>query len=118
MQSNFHKLLFLAAPAGPDYTMFFMIALMLIFMYFFIMRPQQKKATEQKKFSDSITAGESIVTTSGIHGKINKINEDDTIQIEISRATFMTIDRSAVSQEMTVAYRKKSEPAAVPATTK
>ncbi len=81
---------------------------MFVVMYFFMIRPQAKKAKEQKKFADSITSGEQVVTTAGIHARINRVNEDGTLQLEISRGTFMTVERSAVSMEMTAAARKKS----------
>lgn len=77
-----------------------------------MIRPQQKKAKDAKNFADSMNVGEQIVTTAGIHGRINKANDDGTLQLEISRSTFMTIDRSAVSMEMTIAYRKKADAAA------
>jgi preprotein translocase subunit YajC len=105
-----------APPPGGNMTMVFIMIAMFIIMYFFMILPQQKRAKEQKKFTDSITSGEMIITTAGIHGRINRENEDGTLQLEISRATFMTIDRSAVSMEMTQAYRKKNNPAAAPAT--
>jgi len=101
-----------AAGAGGSMTPVFMMVGMFIVMYFFMIRPQAKKAKDQKKFADSMNVGEQIVTTAGIHGRINKSNDDGTLQIEISRSTFMTIDRSAVSMEMTNAYRKKVDTAA------
>ena len=90
----------------------FLMVGMFVVMYFFMIRPQAKKAKEQKKFADSMNAGEQVVTTAGIHGRINRANEDGTLQIEISRGTFMTIERSAVSMEMTAAARKKADVAA------
>ena len=100
-----------AQPGGGMMPIFLMVG-MFVVMYFFMIRPQAKKAKEQKKFADSMNSGEQVVTTAGIHGRINKANEDGTLQIEISRGTFMTIERSAVSMEMTAAYRKKADVAA------
>ena len=100
-----------AQPGGGMMPIFLMVG-MFVVMYFFMIRPQAKKAKEQKKFADSMNSGEQVVTTAGIHGRINKANEDGTLQIEISRGTFMTIERSAVSMEMTQAYRKKADAAA------
>jgi preprotein translocase subunit YajC len=91
--------------------------LMIVVMYFFFIAPQSKRAKQQKKFSESINVGDQIVTTAGIHGRINKSNDDGTIQLEISRTTFMTIERSAISMEMTTAYRKKVETGTAVATT-
>src|ERR1700744_4329316 len=103
------------APGGMGLAPFMMVG-MFVVMYFFMIRPQAKKAKEQKKFADSMNAGEQVVTTAGIHGRINRANEDGTLQIEISRSTFMTIERSAVSMEMTAAFRKKTDAAAVATT--
>jgi preprotein translocase subunit YajC len=77
-------------------------------MYFFMIRPQAKKAKEQKKFTESIAAGEQIITTAGIHGKIAKVNDEGTLKLEISNNNYITIERSAVSMDMTMAYRKKT----------
>jgi len=106
----------LQAPAAPGIgsgmgPIFLMVG-MFVVMYFFMIRPQAKRAKEQKKFADSMNSGEQVVTTAGIHGRINRANEDGTLQIEISRGTFMTIERSAVSMEMTAAARKKADAAA------
>ena len=104
-----------AAPGGlfgGGLSPMFLMVGMFVVMYFFMIRPQAKKAKEQKKFADSMNSGEQIVTTAGIHGRINRANDDGTLQIEISRGTFMTIDRSAVSMEMTMAARKKADAAA------
>ncbi len=102
-----------ATPQGPfgNFGGIAIMVLMFVVMYFFMIRPQSKRAKEQKKFAESMNVGEQIVTTAGIHGRINKANDDGTLQLEISRNTFMTVERSAVSMEMTAAYRKKTETA-------
>ncbi len=98
-----------APTAGGGMTPIFLMVGMFVVMYFFMIRPQAKKAKEQKKFADSMTVSEQVVTTAGIHGRINRANDDGTLQLEISRGTFMTIERSAVSMEMTTAARKKTD---------
>lgn len=112
MQLN-HLILQAGAPAaGGGMTPIFLMVGMFVVMYFFMIRPQSKRAKEQKKFADSMNVGEQVVTSAGIHGRINKANDDGTLQLEISRGTFMTVERSAVSMEMTTAYRKKVDTAA------
>jgi len=98
-----------AGPAGGGMIQLFIMVGMFVVMYFFMIRPQAKKAKEQKKFGESMSNGERIITTAGIHATINRVNEDGTLQIEVSRGNFMTIERSAISMEMTQAYRKKTE---------
>jgi preprotein translocase subunit YajC len=113
MQLDLGTIMLQAAPAaGGGMMPIFLMVGMFVVMYFFMIRPQAKKAKDQKKFADSMNVGEQVVTTAGIHGRINKANDDGTLQLEISRSTFMTIERSAVSMEMTAAYRKKADAAA------
>ena len=101
-----------AAAAAPGGGLGFPLMMlgMVVVMYFFMIRPQAKKAKEQKNFAASIAAGEQIITTAGIHGKIAKENDDATLKLEVSNNNFITIERSAVSMDMTMAYRKKMDP--------
>jgi preprotein translocase subunit YajC len=96
---------------SPMVSMLFMLG-MLAVMYFFMIRPQMKKAKEQKEFSNSTDAGEMIVTIAGIHGKIIRTNEDGTISVEVDRNTILKMEKSAISMEMTMALRKKNAPVA------
>ncbi len=114
MTTNFLNVILQAAPAAPGGGMMMplMMVGMIVVMYFFMIRPQQKKAKEQKKFAESMNTGSKIVTTSGIHGRITKVNDDGTIVIEIDRNTNLTLERQAISMEMTQAYIKKNPSAA------
>ena len=86
----------------------FMFAGILLVLYFFMIRPQAKRAKDQKKFAQSIGKDDSIVTMAGIHGKIIKVNEDSLI-IESEGGTKLKIERSAVSMENTrVRYPKNA----------
>ena len=115
MQANFQTLLLQAQQPSAIPSLAIMVA-MVIVMYFFMIRPQAKRAKEEKKFSENTIAGQKIVTTSGIHGTINRINEDGTIQLEIARGTFIVIERNAVSMQMTNAHNKKLETGTVVST--
>ncbi|MBC7886194.1 MAG: preprotein translocase subunit YajC, partial [Saprospiraceae bacterium] len=67
-----------------------------------------KKQKEQNAFSNSLQKGDEVVTTSGIIGQINKI-EDDAITVQIDPKTFIRVVPSAVSKEMTDQYRAKTK---------
>lgn len=83
---------------------------MILVMWLFMIRPQTKKAKLQKQFIDNLKEGDKIVTIAGIHGKVKKINsETNTLQIEVSPGTFLTVERSAVSMEYTNAVNKTAE---------
>ena len=111
MQLSFETMMLQAAQPGGGMMPIFLMVGMFVVMYFFMIRPQAKKAKDQKNFSESIAANEQIVTTAGIHARINRVMEDGTLQLEISRGTFMIVERSAVSMEMTTAARKKTDTA-------
>lgn len=73
------------------------IAIILVF-YFFMIRPQTKKAKEQKKFRESLDNGMKIVTIGGVHGKIVGV-QDTTVMIEVEGGNRLKIERSAISMD-------------------
>lgn len=83
--------------------------LIFVVAYFFLIRPQSQKHKEQTKFVDTIAKGNEIVTTSGIYGKITKVDEG-SVTLEVSPKTYIRVLKSAVSKELTEeAYKPKSE---------
>lgn len=90
----------LQAPGGGSFQFIFLGLMILVFWLFFI-RPQAKKAKSQKTFIDNLQKGDKIVTIAGIHGTINKVNEDGTIMLEISPGSYIKIEKSAISMDWT-----------------
>jgi preprotein translocase subunit YajC len=88
---------------GPQ--IFILIAMILVFWLFFI-RPQAKRAKNQKKFIEDLQRGDKIVTIAGIHGTINKVNDDGTLNIEVSPGSYIKIEKSAISMDWTAALHK------------
>lgn len=86
-------------------TLILMGGMILVF-YFFMIRPQAKKAKQQKQFINNMQKGDKIVTIAGIHGKINKVNDDNTLEIETSPGSYIKIERSAISMEWTANINK------------
>ncbi len=83
-----------------------MMGLMIIVFWFFMIRPQAKKAKQQKEFLNNIQKGDKIVTIAGIHGKVNKVNDDATLELETSPGSYIKIERSAISMEWTANINK------------
>jgi preprotein translocase subunit YajC len=78
-------------------SLLFIVAMFAV-MYFFMIRPQQKKAKEQANFRNNLKEGDTIMTLGGVHGKIAAIESDDTIWLEIDRkGTKMKMEKSAIS---------------------
>jgi len=75
-------------------------------MYFFFFRPAKKRQTDQENFSNSLSKGKEVVTSSGIIGKITKI-EDGVVQLQIDQKTFIRVVQGAISKEMTENLSKK-----------
>jgi preprotein translocase subunit YajC len=90
---------------GGMTSLIFPLLILVVFWMFFI-RPQSKKAKEQKKFIEEMGKGDKIVTIAGIHGTINKVNEDGTIQLEVSPGSYIKIEKSAISKEWTASLNK------------
>jgi preprotein translocase subunit YajC len=96
----------LQAPQGNGmFSMIMMGGIILVF-WLFMIRPQAKKAKDQKKFVDNMQKGDKVVTIAGIHGTVNKINEDNTLQLEVSPGSYIKIERSSISMEWTAAINK------------
>jgi preprotein translocase subunit YajC len=92
-------------PFGSMTTPIFLGLMILAFWLFFI-RPQAKRAKNQKKFIEDLQKGSKIVTIAGIHGTINKVNEDGTLNIEVSPGSYIKIEKSAISMDWTAALNK------------
>ncbi len=72
-----------------------MIVVLIAIFYFFMIRPQQKKQKEIRKFRESITEGNTIVTAGGIYGKVRRIKET-TIVIDIAKGVEIKVDKGSV----------------------
>lgn len=101
--------IFLMTPQGDkggSSANLIIMAMMILVFWLFIIRPQAKKAKEQKKFVADLQKGDKIVTIAGIHGVINKVNEDSTLSIETSPGSYLKIEKSAISSEWTANINK------------
>ncbi len=79
--------------------------LMFVVIYFFMIRPQQKRAKAEKAFESSLKVGDKIITKSGLHGKISELAET-TVVVETMSGK-LKMERSAISMEMSAALNKK-----------
>jgi preprotein translocase subunit YajC len=100
--------IFLQAAGSQSAPMFNLVLIggMIVVFYFFMIRPQQKKAKEQKAFVNNMQKGDKIVTIAGIHGTINKVNDDGTIMLETSPGSYLKIEKSTISAEWTANVNK------------
>lgn len=100
-----------AGSQSPTQMMFILGAMILVF-WLFMIRPQAKKAKQAKEFQTNLQKGAKVVTIAGIHGTINKVNDDNTtIMLETSPGSYIKIEKSAISIEWSQAINKPAEPA-------
>lgn len=95
-----------AQPGGVGLTPIFMGLMILVFWLFFI-RPQAKKQKQQKVFIDNLQKGDKVVTIAGIHGTVNRVNDDGTISLEINPGSYIKMEKSSISMEMTNQLNKQ-----------
>lgn len=81
--------------AGADYSGIIMIVALIAVFYFLMIRPQQKKQKEIRKFREGLKKGDNIITAGGIHGKIKEI-KDDSFLVSVSDNTVLRIDKGSV----------------------
>ena len=86
-----------AAQGGGGMSFLIMMVAIFAIMWFFMIRPQQKKQKEIRNFQNSLTEGTKVITGGGIYGTVNHINmQDNTIEVEIARGVTITVDRGYV----------------------
>lgn len=91
-----------------------MMILLFVVMWLFMIRPQQKKQKELENQRKQMKAGDRIVTAGGIHGKIEKV-QDDTMTIEIAKGVSIKIDKSSVFAEVQPEAKKQDKKEEKPA---
>jgi len=84
---------------NPLFSAIFWVGIIAVF-YFFMIRPQQKKAKEAKKFRESLEKGKKIVTIGGIHGKVLDIQET-TVLIDAGGAK-LRVEKAAISPDSAI----------------
>ena len=87
-----------AQQGDPITALLFPIGLILLF-YFFLIRPQSKRAKEHKAMTEGLTKGDEVITQGGILGKITNVGEN-FVSIEIARDVTISVQRSSVGALM------------------
>jgi len=91
-----------AAPAaqGSSWSMWIMLALIFVVMWFFMIRPQRKQQKELQNFRDSLKKGDKVVTIGGIYGTVAEIKEDSVL-IEVDSNVKIRVSKQALVKDFT-----------------
>ena len=98
-----------AAQGGSSLSMWIMIGLIFVVMYFFMIRPQNKQRKELQKFLDGLRKGDKVVTIGGINGVVRDVKEN-TVIVEVDKDVCITFNKSAIQGPQAGSAPKKDEP--------
>tara|TARA_B100001559_G_scaffold318061_1_gene324423 strand:- start:2628 stop:2912 length:285 start_codon:yes stop_codon:yes gene_type:complete len=82
---------------GQGIAQFIPLILIFVIFYFFLIRPQQKRVKDHKAMVASLKRGDEIITSGGIIGTIEKVMEDDRIEVNIDNNVKVQIIKSTIT---------------------
>jgi preprotein translocase subunit YajC len=95
----------LSGDSSSMIVQFMPLILIIVIMYFLILRPQQRRVKQHQDMVKALRRGDSVVTNGGLVGKVTKVVDDEQIEVEIADGVRVRQMRSMVSE-----VRAKSEP--------
>lgn len=95
----------LGGDGGGMITSLMPLILIIVIMYFLVLRPQQKRVKQHQEMVKALRRGDTVVTSGGLVGKVTKVVDDDQIEVEIADGVRVRQMRSMVSD-----VRAKGEP--------
>lgn len=96
----------LQALGGGGIMGFLPMILIVVIFYFFMIRPQMKKAKDHKKYLEELKVNDKVVTSAGIHGRITEIS-DTTVLLDVGSNVKLRFDKSAISLDASKAANSK-----------
>src|SRR3712207_2849668 len=101
---------FAQVPGGPGASdlvgMVLPLVMIMVVFYFLLIRPQQRRAKEHQDMINKVARGDTIVTTGGLVGKVNRVVDDRELLVEIADNVKVRVVRAAIGE-----VRSKTEPA-------
>lgn len=93
--------------SGSGFAQFIPLILIFVIFYFFLIRPQQKKVKDHKGMVASLKRGDEVITSGGIIGKIEKVYEDDKLDLFISESVTVKVVKSTIQALTSTPNTKK-----------
>ena len=93
--------------SGSGFAQFVPLILIFVIFYFFLIRPQQKKVKEHKSMVAGLKRGDEVITSGGIVGTIERVHEDDKVDLSISENVTVKVVKSTIQNLLTKADTKK-----------
>jgi preprotein translocase subunit YajC len=86
----------MGAPQQSSLPSFLMLGALLLVFYFMLIRPQMKRSKEQRELMNSLEMGDEVMTTSGIYGKVTKVDES-TVNLTIANGVEIKLQKQAIA---------------------
>ena len=83
--------------ANNTFAQFIPLILIFVIFYFFLIRPQQKRVKDHKAMVESLKRGDEVITSGGIIGVVDRIMEDDRIEVTLADNVKVQIIRSTIT---------------------
>tara|TARA_Y100000590_G_scaffold422211_1_gene526654 strand:- start:2 stop:286 length:285 start_codon:yes stop_codon:yes gene_type:complete len=83
--------------SGQGIAQFIPLILIFVIFYFFLIRPQQKRVKEHKAMVEALKRGDEVITAGGILGKVERVMEDDRIEVDIGNDVKVQIIKSTIT---------------------
>jgi preprotein translocase subunit YajC len=93
-----NAMILLQAQEQNPMAFWLMMGLMMVVFYLFMIRPQQKKAKEARKFREALQKGSKVVTIGGLHGKVAEV-ADTTVLLEVDNGVKLRFEKSAIAAD-------------------
>ena len=91
---------------GSNFAQFIPLILIFVIFYFFLIRPQQKKVKEHKEMGKNLKRGDEVITSGGMIGKVDRVFEDDRIELEITQGVKVQVIRNTIQGHLKKEVKK------------
>tara|TARA_A100001011_G_scaffold345080_1_gene380555 strand:+ start:836 stop:1114 length:279 start_codon:yes stop_codon:yes gene_type:complete len=91
---------------SSNFAQFIPLILIFVIFYFFLIRPQQKRVREHKDMVKNLKRGDEVITSGGIIGKVDRVYEDDKLEIEISDGVKVNVIKNTVQSHLKKEIKK------------
>ena len=92
---------------AAGFGQFIPLILIFVIFYFFLIRPQQKKVREHKTMTQNLKRGDEVITSGGIIGTVDRVFEDDRIELNISDGVKVQVIKNTIQGHLKKEETKK-----------
>ena len=82
--------------SGSNFAQFIPLILIFVIFYFFLIRPQQKRVKDHKEMVKNLKRGDEVITSGGIIGKVDRVFEDDRIELNIANDVKVQVIKNTI----------------------